>query len=165
MGTLLVAFVTNHRKAGFFVFRRPTEGWEYIMNLVAALFAVACLGPGEWSLDNAIDFAPHHWWSFVIVLVVGVGGATAHARHVLAAARAEARRELGAAPARSCSTSSGSTSRQSPTMPTSAASKIGAFGVGVDREHGARGAHADGVVELAARADARRTGAARWTGR
>src|ERR1700690_3823273 len=24
IGTLLVAFVTNHRKAGFFVFRRPT---------------------------------------------------------------------------------------------------------------------------------------------
>jgi putative oxidoreductase len=77
MGTLLVAFVTNHRKAGFFVFRRPTEGWEYIMNLVAALFAVACVGPGDWSLDNAINFAPHHWWSLVIVLVVGVGGAAA----------------------------------------------------------------------------------------
>jgi putative oxidoreductase len=77
MGTLLVAFVTNHRKAGFFVFRRPTEGWEYIMNLVAALFAVACLGPGEWSLDNAIDFQPHNWWGLVIALVVGVGGAAA----------------------------------------------------------------------------------------
>ena len=77
IGTLLVAFVTNHRKAGFFVFRRPTEGWEYIMNLVAALLAVACLGPGDWSLDNGINFAPHHWWSFVIALVIGVGGATA----------------------------------------------------------------------------------------
>lgn len=77
MGTLLVAFVTNHRTAGFFVFRRPTEGWEYIMNLVAALLAVACVGPGEWSLDHAIDFAPHNWWSLVIALVVGVGGAAA----------------------------------------------------------------------------------------
>ena len=47
IGTLLVAFITNHRKAGFFVFRRPTEGWEYIMNLVAALFAIACLGAGR----------------------------------------------------------------------------------------------------------------------
>ena len=75
IGTLVVAFVTNHRKAGFFVFRRPTEGWEYLMNLVAALFAIACLGPGEWSLDNAIDFQPTHWWSLVIALVVGVGGA------------------------------------------------------------------------------------------
>ncbi|HUI49857.1 MAG TPA: DoxX family protein [Acidimicrobiia bacterium] len=77
IGTLLVAFVTNHRKAGFFVFRRPTEGWEYIMNLVAALFAIACLGPGKWSLDHAIDFIPRHWWGLVIAIVVGIGGATA----------------------------------------------------------------------------------------
>ena len=36
IGTLTVAFITNHRNAGFFVFRRPTEGWEYLMNLIAA---------------------------------------------------------------------------------------------------------------------------------
>src|SRR4029079_1359788 len=36
LGIVLVAFVTNHRKAGFFVFRRPVEGWEYLMNLAAA---------------------------------------------------------------------------------------------------------------------------------
>jgi putative oxidoreductase len=77
MGTLLVAFITNHRSAGFFVFRRPTEGWEYIMNLIAALLALACVGPGRWSLDRAIDYTPHGWWGLVIVLVVGVGGATA----------------------------------------------------------------------------------------
>jgi putative oxidoreductase len=77
IGTLLVAFVTNHRKAGFFVFRRPTEGWEYIMNLVAALFAIACLGPGRWSLDNAVGFWPHGWWGFVIAFVMGVGGGAA----------------------------------------------------------------------------------------
>ncbi len=47
MGTLLVAFVTNHRKAGFFVFRRPTEGWEYIMNLVAALLRDRVPRPGR----------------------------------------------------------------------------------------------------------------------
>jgi len=77
IGTLLVAFVTNHRKAGFFVFRRPTEGWEYIMNLVAALFAIACVGPGRWSLDNAIGFWPHGWASFAIAFVIGVGGCAA----------------------------------------------------------------------------------------
>jgi putative oxidoreductase len=77
IGTLLVAFVTNHRRAGFFVFRRPTEGWEYIMNLIAALFALACVGPGQWSIDNAIDYKPHGWWGLIIALVVGVGGATA----------------------------------------------------------------------------------------
>jgi len=77
MGTLLVAYVTNHRTAGFFVFRRPTEGWEYIMNLIAAFLALACVGPGDWSLDNAIDYTAHSWWGLVIALVVGVGGAAA----------------------------------------------------------------------------------------
>jgi putative oxidoreductase len=75
MGTMVVAWITNHRHAGFFVFRRPVEGWEYLMNLVAALFAIACVGPGEWSLDNAVDYQPTHWWSLIIALVVGVGGA------------------------------------------------------------------------------------------
>jgi putative oxidoreductase len=73
-GVILVAWVTNHRKAGFFVFRRPTEGWEYVMNLTAALFAIACLGPGKWSLDHAIDFEPSGWKGFAIAAVIGVGG-------------------------------------------------------------------------------------------
>ncbi len=46
IGTLVVAFVTNHRKAGFFVFRRPTEGWEYLMNLIAALLRDRVPRPG-----------------------------------------------------------------------------------------------------------------------
>jgi putative oxidoreductase len=75
IGTLVVAFVTNHRKAGFFVFRRPTEGWEYLMNLIAASFAIGCLGPGRWSLDNAIDFELHGWGGLVVTLVIGLGGA------------------------------------------------------------------------------------------
>ena len=54
LGVMLVAFITNHRKAGFFVFRRPTEGWEYL-EPARACFAIGCLGAGEWSLDNAID--------------------------------------------------------------------------------------------------------------
>jgi putative oxidoreductase len=75
VGTLLVAFVTNHRKAGFFVFRRPTEGWEYLMNLIAASIAIGCLGPGRWSLDNAIGFAPHGWHGLIVTLLIGIGGA------------------------------------------------------------------------------------------
>jgi putative oxidoreductase len=77
LGVVLTAWITNHRHAGFFVFRRPTEGWEYLMNLAAALVAIGCLGPGEWSLDNAIDFAPSGWKSFAIVAVIGVGGTVA----------------------------------------------------------------------------------------
>jgi putative oxidoreductase len=77
IGTLTVAFITNHRKAGFFVFRRPTEGWEYLMNLIAACIAIACLGAGRWSLDNAIGFQMHGWWGLVAAVVIGFGGAAA----------------------------------------------------------------------------------------
>ena len=74
IGVLTVAFITNHRKAGFFVFRRPTEGWEYLMNLLAACVAIGSLGPGKWSLDNAVGFHPGGWWGLGITLVIGVGG-------------------------------------------------------------------------------------------
>jgi putative oxidoreductase len=74
-GTLAVAFVTNHRKAGFFVFRRPTEGWEYLMNLLAACIAIGSLGAGRWSLDNALDIHFHGWIGLIVTLVIGLGGA------------------------------------------------------------------------------------------
>jgi putative oxidoreductase len=74
IGIVAVAGITNHRNAGFFVFRRPTEGWEYLMNLAAALIAIACIGPGDWSLDNAISYQPSHWWGLTIALVIGLGG-------------------------------------------------------------------------------------------
>ena len=77
VGTLGVAFITNHRKAGFFVFARPTEGWEYLMNLVAMCIAIACLGAGRWSLDNAIGFHLDGWWGLVAAAVIGFGGAAA----------------------------------------------------------------------------------------
>ena len=74
IGVSVVAWITNHRTAGFFVFRRPTEGWEYLMNLTAAFFAVACLGAGEWSLDHAVGFEPGGWWGLGLAAVI----ATAH---------------------------------------------------------------------------------------
>lgn len=75
VGILTVAFITNHRNAGFFVFRRPIEGWEYLMNLIAACVAIGCLGPGRWSLDNAIDFELRGWGGLIVTLVIGFGGA------------------------------------------------------------------------------------------
>jgi putative oxidoreductase len=77
IGVLTVAWITNHRNAGFFVFRRPTEGWEYIMNLVAACFAIACLGAGQWSLDHSVGFHPSGWWDLGIAVVIGLGGTAA----------------------------------------------------------------------------------------
>jgi len=54
---MFVAFWTVHRTAGFFVSARPDEGYEYVFVLVAAAFAVAIIGPGEWSLDESLDIA------------------------------------------------------------------------------------------------------------
>ena len=54
IGTMTVALVTNHLKNGFFIFR-PGEGWEYVMTLTFAGLALAVVGPGEWSLDHALD--------------------------------------------------------------------------------------------------------------
>ena len=77
LGIVLVAFITNHLHAGFFVFARPTEGWEYLMNLAAGYLAIGTIGPGEWSLDNAVDYAPTFSTGMCITLIVGVGGAAA----------------------------------------------------------------------------------------
>jgi putative oxidoreductase len=53
-GTMLVAWITNHRKNGFFIFR-PGEGWEYVMCLTVCGVVLGALGAGEWSLDHAFD--------------------------------------------------------------------------------------------------------------
>jgi putative oxidoreductase len=57
VATMAVAFWTIHRFAGFFVFHRPDEGWEYVATLAVAASALAVLGPGELSLDAALGLA------------------------------------------------------------------------------------------------------------
>lgn len=54
---MLGAFWTVHRFAGFWITARPDEGYEYVFVLVAAAIAVALLGPGEWSVDHALEIA------------------------------------------------------------------------------------------------------------
>ena len=54
---MTVAFWTVHRHAGFWITARPDEGWEYAFVLTAAAWALALLGPGEWSLDHALEIA------------------------------------------------------------------------------------------------------------
>ncbi len=76
MGTMVVAFIINHRKNGFFIFR-PGEGWEYVMNLAVACLALGAVGPGEWSLDHAFDIHFDQldgWAGFIIAAALGVGG-------------------------------------------------------------------------------------------
>jgi len=52
--TMLVAFWSIHRFAGFFVFHRPDEGYEYVATLAVVALVIAIVGPGSVSLDASI---------------------------------------------------------------------------------------------------------------
>lgn len=74
-GTMLVAWIINHRGNGFFIFN-PGEGWEYVMTLTVVALAVGTLGPGGWSLDHLVGWSG---WSgtagLLTVVLLGGGGA------------------------------------------------------------------------------------------
>ncbi len=75
VGVMVVAWITNHLKKGFFIFR-PGEGWEYVMVLTVLGLALAVLGPGAWSIDHAAGIAdPPGWTGMIIGLGAGGGGA------------------------------------------------------------------------------------------
>lgn len=75
IGTMLVAWITNHRTNGFFIFR-PGEGYEYVMTLTFAGVGLAGVGSGKWSLDHALNwFDPPGWLGFGLGVLLGVGGA------------------------------------------------------------------------------------------
>lgn len=75
IGVMVVAWVTNHRKNGFFIFR-PGEGYEYVMSLTAAGVLFAGLGGGRFSLDRLLGIAdPPTWPVTVVCLGAGFAGA------------------------------------------------------------------------------------------
>lgn len=79
MGVMLVAAWAAHRKNGFFIFRKG-EGYEYTVSIAIVAWAVATIGPGDASLDHALDLnwdAWDGWIAAVIAGVLGVGGAIA----------------------------------------------------------------------------------------
>jgi putative oxidoreductase len=51
IGVMTAAILTVHRPNGFF---NANNGYEYNLVLVASVFALAGIGAGEWSLDNAL---------------------------------------------------------------------------------------------------------------
>ena len=54
------------------------DGWEYSASIGVVAWAVATIGPGEWSLDHAIGLdwtAWDGWIGFVLAGVIGLGGA------------------------------------------------------------------------------------------
>ena len=75
IGTMLVAWITNHRKNGFFIFR-PGEGYEYVMTLTFCGLLFGGTGGGKYSLDHAFGiFDPPGWPTAIIAMLLGIVGA------------------------------------------------------------------------------------------
>ena len=75
-GTMTVAFVANHRRNGYFIFRKG-EGYEYVLCLAAVAAALGSLGAGRWSLDHVLDVAVDGWAGLAVVVGLGAGAAAA----------------------------------------------------------------------------------------
>jgi putative oxidoreductase len=73
---MVVAFLTNHLKNGFFL-NTSTEGYEYVVTVAVVCITLGTVGPGDWSLDDAFDFAfpfdPGK--ALIVTALVGIGGA------------------------------------------------------------------------------------------
>lgn len=67
VASMTVAYWSIHRRAGFFVFHRPDEGWEYVATLSVVATALAVLGPGRFSVDSVIGVALDGWWGLAAV--------------------------------------------------------------------------------------------------
>ena len=75
VGVMIVAWVTNHRSNGFFIFR-PGEGYEYVMALTAAGLLFTGTGGGYLSLDHSLSmFDPPSWPVALACAGVGIVGA------------------------------------------------------------------------------------------
>ena len=75
IGVMVVAWITNHLRNGFFIFR-PGEGYEYVLVLTVLGAVIATLGPGHWSIDvGAGLWQPSPLTGLLISVILGVGGA------------------------------------------------------------------------------------------
>ena len=71
--TMFVAFWTIHRFAGFFVFHRPDEGYEYVTTLAVLALVLVILGPGSFSLDDSLGIADNlDGWVGVAIYAAGL---------------------------------------------------------------------------------------------
>ena len=60
VGVMLVAWITNHWKNGFFIFYKG-EGYEYVMTLTMVGILLGTLGPGTWSIDGHVSGLEKLW--------------------------------------------------------------------------------------------------------
>lgn len=77
VGVMLVAWITNHLRNGFFIFRKG-EGYEYVMVLTICGLMFGATGGGSWSVDHAAGiFDPPGWITVAVCYALGVAGAAA----------------------------------------------------------------------------------------
>jgi putative oxidoreductase len=76
VGVMAVAWIINHLKNGFFIFNKG-EGYEYVMTLLLCGVALGTVGPGSWSLDDALDIVDDLSGSTGLLISLGAGGAGA----------------------------------------------------------------------------------------
>ncbi len=73
IGVMAVAFWSIHRFAGFFVFHRPDEGYEFVVTMVVAGAVVAVAGPGPLSIDALIGTAERFdGWTGLAIAALGL---------------------------------------------------------------------------------------------
>jgi putative oxidoreductase len=70
VAVMVVAWITNHHKNGFFIFR-PGEGYEYVMTLALTGFGLGAIGPGRWSLDYGLQLLYPPGWTGLMITAVG----------------------------------------------------------------------------------------------
>ena len=76
IGIMTVAFVSVHRKIGFWITARPDEGWEYVMVLTVVAAAIAIGGTGRASVDSALGIAQSlNGWVGLGAVILGVAAA------------------------------------------------------------------------------------------
>lgn len=80
VGLMTVAGVTVHIAKGFFITK---EGWEYVFVLGVTAVCIAMIGPGGWSVDDALGIADDlDGW---VGLAVSAGGGLVAAGALLGA--------------------------------------------------------------------------------
>lgn len=72
LGVMVVAFVIAHRDKGFFIFN-PGQGWEYVATLALCAVLLGTVGPGSWSLDDALDLRDDLTGSTGLLVAAGAG--------------------------------------------------------------------------------------------
>jgi putative oxidoreductase len=76
---MTVAFWSIHRFAGFFVFHRPDEGYEYVATLAVIALALAVVGPGSVSVDALLGLNESlNGWVGAGIFAAGLAAAAVH---------------------------------------------------------------------------------------